>query len=63
MVLYFRLTYQGFSKHLHTYFSPLIFKSPCLFKPSSIYEVFIKGTVIQIEKALTNDRLRISKVS
>ena len=30
----------------------------------NIHEVrFLKGTVMQIEKALTNDRLRVSKVS
>ena len=30
---------------------------------SSTMAIFLKGTVMQIEKALINDRLRISKVS
>ena len=28
-----------------------------------VYILFVKGTVMKIEKALINDRLRVSKVS
>ena len=34
-----------------------------IFPTSCILEVCIEGTVMQIEKALTNDRLRVSEVS
>ena len=35
----------------------------CLSSGANILEIFIKGAVMEIEKALINDRLRVSKVS
>ena len=50
----------GFIREFHSSFALLILR--LRFRPLIHYSTEVKGTVMQIEKALTNDHLRVSKV-